>query len=142
MRKFKNVYVEITKACNLKCTFCPSKNNISKEYLSFDNFKHVINQIKDYTEGIYLHILGEPLLHKGLEDILNILEKYNLKANITTNGTLIKDNFEIVKKSKAVRQINFSLHSSTQNKEFSNEYLLNIFESADELKDIIISFIL
>jgi radical SAM protein with 4Fe4S-binding SPASM domain len=89
MRKFKNVYVEITKACNLKCTFCPSKNNISKEYLSFDNFKHVINQIKDYTEGIYLHILGEPLLHKDLFKFIEYASKY-VKVSLTTNGHLIK----------------------------------------------------
>ncbi len=92
MRKFKNVYVEITKACNLKCTFCPSKNNISKEYLSFDNFKHIIDQIKDYTEGIYLHILGEPLLHKELFKFIEYASKY-VKVSLTTNGHLIKNHY-------------------------------------------------
>ena len=136
---FKKIYIEITNCCNLKCKFCLETNR-NKEFMSVENFEEIIKKIHKYTNLVLLHVKGEPLLHNRLEDILNILEKYNLKANITTNGTLIKDNFEIVKKSKAVRQINFSLHSSTQNKEFGKEYLLNIFESADELKDIIISY--
>lgn len=136
---FKKIYIEITNCCNLKCKFCPETNR-NKEFMSVENFEEIIKKIHKYTNLVLLHVKGEPLLHNRLEDILNILEKYNLKANITTNGTLIKDNLEILKNSKAVRQINFSLHSSTQNKEFSNEYLQNIFKSAEELKDIIISY--
>ena len=136
---FKKIYIEITNCCNLKCKLCPETNR-KKEFMSVNDFEKVIEKIQKYTNLVLLHVKGEPLLHNKLEEILNVLEKYDLKANITTNGTLIKDNLEILKKSKAVRQINFSLHSSTQNKEFSNEYLQNIFESADKLKDIIISY--
>ena len=136
---FKKIYIEITNCCNLKCKFCPDTNR-NKEFMSVENFEKIIKKIHKYTNLVLLHVKGEPLLHNRLEEILNILDKYNLKANITTNGTLIKDNLEILKKSKAIRQINFSLHSSTQNKEFNKEYLQNIFESSDELKDIIISY--
>ena len=76
----------------------------------------------------------------GLEEFLNILEKYNLKTNITTNGTLIKQNLKILKNSKAVRQINFSIHSITQNENLNKEYLQNIFEAVDELSNTIISY--
>ena len=34
------------------------------------------------------------------EDIEKILEKYNLKTNITTNGTLVKEKLDIIKNSK------------------------------------------
>lgn len=136
---FKKIYIEITNCCNLRCKFCPDTNR-KKEFMSVDNFEKIIEKIHKYTNLVLLHVKGEPLLHNRLEDILNILEKYNLKANITTNGTLIKDNLEILKRSKVVRQINFSLHSSTQNEEFGNQYLKYIFESADKLKDIIISY--
>ena len=136
---FKKIYIEITNCCNLKCKFCPDTNR-KKEFMSVNDFEKVIKEICKHTNLVLLHVKGEPLLHSKLEDLLNVLEKYNLKANITTNGTLIKDNLEILKRSKAVRQINFSLHSSTQNKEFGKKYLQNIFESTDELKDIIISY--
>ena len=136
---FKKIYIEITNICNLKCKFCPETNR-KKEFMSVDDFEEIIEKIHKYTNLVCLHVKGEPLLHSKLEDILKVLEKYNLKANITTNGTLIQENLEVIKNSKAVRQINFSLHSSTQNEMFSNKYLQNIFESVEELKDVIISY--
>ena len=136
---FKKIYIEITNVCNLKCKFCPETNR-KKEHMTLGNFEEVIKKIRGYTNLVCLHVKGEPLLHNQLEDILKILEKYNLKANITTNGTLIKEKIGILKNSKAVRQINFSLHSITQNKLFNEQYLKDIFESVEKLEDVIISY--
>jgi len=137
--QFKKIYIEITNNCNLKCKFCPETNRI-KEFMSLEKFEEVIKKIHKYTRLVCLHVKGEPLLHKEFKDILGILEKYNLKANITTNGTLIKEKLEVIKNSKAVRQINFSIHSSIQNENLGDRYLQNIFESVEELKDTIISY--
>ena len=136
---FKKIYIEITNVCNLKCKFCPDTTR-EKEFMSVEKFEEVINKIHNYTNLICLHVKGEPLLHNELEKILKILEKYNLKTNITTNGTLIKEKLDIINKSKAVRQINFSLHSITQNKLFDKKYLKDIFESVDKLNNVIVSY--
>ena len=136
---FKKVYVEITNVCNLKCKFCPETSR-EKAFMSVENFEYIISKIHKYTNLVYLHVKGEPLLHSKLEEILKILEKYNLKANITTNGTLIKEKLEIIKKSTEVRQINFSIHSIMQNEGTNEQYLQDIFESVEELRDIIISY--
>jgi len=136
---FKKIYIEITNICNLHCKFCPDTNR-KKEFMTEENFEKVIEKIHAHTNLVYLHVKGEPLLHSNLQEILKILEKYNLKANITTNGTLIKDKLGVLKNSKAVRQINFSIHSVTQNEIENKKYLKDIFESAEELKDIIISY--
>lgn len=136
---FKKIYIEITNICNLKCKFCPETSR-KKEIMSIENFEEVIKKVKNYTKLVTLHVKGEPLLHSSLEDILKIMEKYNLQANITTNGTLIKNKLNIIKNSRAVRQINFSIHSITQNENLNIEYLQNIFESVEELKDVIISY--
>lgn len=136
---FKKIYIEITNICNLKCKFCPETKR-KQEYISIENFEEIIKNVHTYTNFVCLHVKGEPLLHPKLENILEILEKYNLKANITTNGTLIKEKLEVLKNSNSVRQINFSIHSISQNDEFDKEYLRNIFESVDELKNIIISY--
>ena len=136
---FKKIYIEITNICNLNCKFCPDTKR-EKQFMSSENFEKIIKKIHNYTKLVALHVKGEPLLHSDLEQILKILEKYNLKANITTNGTLIKKNIEIIKKSKAVRQINFSIHSITQNEKFDKQYLQDIFESTEELENIIISY--
>ena len=136
---FKKIYIEITNVCNLKCEFCPDTNRV-KEFMSLEKFEQVISKIHNYTNLVLLHVKGEPLLHNELEKILKILEKYNLKANITTNGTLIKQKIEVIKKSNAVRQINFSIHSITQNEILNRQYLQDIFESAEQLKSVIISY--
>lgn len=136
---FKKIYIEITNVCNLKCKFCPDTNR-TKTFMSSNDFEKIIEKINKYTNLVYLHVKGEPLLHKELDKILKILEKYNLKTNITTNGTLIKDKVSILKNSKAVRQLNISLHSFTQNESMSEQYLQNIFESTDQFDNIIISY--
>jgi len=136
---FKKIYIEITNICNLKCKFCPETSR-KKEFMTIENFEEIIKKVHKYTNLIYLHVKGEPLLHPNLEVILRILEKYNMKANITTNGTLIKEKLEVIKNSKAVRQINFSIHSMMQNEKQEKTYLQDIFESVEELRDIIVSY--
>jgi len=136
---FKKVYIEITNVCNLKCKFCPETSR-KKQFMNVQNFESIIKKVHKYTNLVALHVKGEPLMHTDLEQILNILEKYNLKANITTNGTLIEKNINILKSSKSVRQINISIHSITQNNNLDKKYLINIFKSVDELDNIIISY--
>ena len=136
---FKKIYIEITNVCNLKCKFCPETAR-TKQFISIENFEEIIKRISKFTDLVCLHVKGEPLLHNNLEEMLKILEKYNLKANITTNGTLLKDKAKIIEKSKTVRQINISLHSSTQNELFSKHYLKDIFESVEQLQNTIISY--
>ena len=136
---FKKVYIEITNVCNLKCKFCPETNR-KKEFIKLENFENIINKIKKYTNLVCLHVKGEPLLHPDLKEILNILSNNNLKVNITTNGTLVKDKLNILKESSSLRQINISLHSINQNKIFDRDYLRKIFESVDEMDNIFISY--
>jgi len=136
---FKKIYIEITNICNLKCKFCPETNR-KKEFMSVENFEEIIKKIHKYTNLVCLHVKGEPLLHPDLEDILKILEKYNLQVNITTNGTLIKENLQILKNSKSVRQVNFSIHSIMQNDSLDKNYLQDIFECVDQLNNTIVSY--
>ena len=125
---FKKVYIEITNNCNLSCPFC-IKNTRKKEFISLDNFKIILNKINGFTKYIYLHIMGEPLLHPNVNELINIASsKY--KVNITTNGYLINK----IKDNKNIHQLNISLHSFNINNKLSlDEYLNNIFESVDNL---------
>ena len=136
---FKKIYIEITNICNLNCKFCPDTNR-KKQFMTLENFEKIVKRIHNYTNLVALHVKGEPLLHNSLKEILEILEKYNLKTNITTNGTLINKNIGTIKNSIAVRQINFSLHSMSQNESLDKKYLNDIFESVEELDNILISY--
>ena len=112
MKKFKKIYIEITNICNLNCPFC-SKDNRKKQEISLNDFEHILKQINDYTDYLYLHIKGEPLIHSKIEDILNLCFKYNKQVNITTNGTLLSKKYKLLDN---VRQINISLHSLSEDK--------------------------
>ena len=136
---FKKVYIEITNLCNLNCKFCPPTKRL-KGFMTVGNFERIIKQIYKKTNLVCLHVKGEPLLHPDLLEILKVLEKYDLKTNITTNGVLLKEKLEILKQSKSVRQINISLHSFTENKMINEEYFDNIFKSVRELPNVIVSY--
>lgn len=132
MKKFKKIYVEITNICNLSCSFCSIDNRV-KESITVEKFEEVLKKINDYTDYIYLHVKGEPLLYPNLKELLDLSLKYNKKVNITTNGTLLTEKVDILNH-PAIRQINISLHSEN-NKE---NYLESIFKVVDILKDKII----
>jgi len=134
MKKFKKVYIEITNVCNLSCKFCPQSKR-KKEFINIEDFKLVINEVKDYTDMVCLHVKGEPLLHPNLEEILNTCEENNISVNITTNATLLLKNINIILNSKSVRQLNLSLHSISQNEFDKEKYLCDIIESVRLIND-------
>lgn len=135
--RFKKIYIEITNKCNLNCSFCSIKDKEKKnKEMTTLEFDTVINKIKDYTNYVYLHILGEPLLHSDLREILNICKKYNIKVNITTNGVFLKEKINDILASNIVRQINISLHSENN----KPNYLADILNSVGNIKDIIINY--
>ena len=135
-KRFKKIYVEITNKCNLNCSFC-SINKKPKKEMTLEEFEIIINKIKKYTDYIYIHIKGEPLLHSKLDEIFSICDKNNIQVNITTNGTLLKNKKEILLKHKSVRQINVSLHSENN----MSNYFKDVFETCKELsKNIYINY--
>lgn len=126
--RFKKIYIEITNSCNLNCSFC-SKDKRKMQSLSVDEFEEIIKKIRDYTNTIYLHVKGEPLLHKNLIEFLNIAERYKININLTTNGVLIKEKSDDLIKCNNLKKINFSLHSENNKK----NYLEDIFECSEKL---------
>lgn len=136
MRKFKRIYIEITNVCNLSCDFCP-KTKRKYKFMNKEEFKHVVEQVKDYTDHIYFHIMGEPLLNKDIGYFFEESYKNNLQVNLTTNGTMIKDNTDILINAKSLRQVNISLHSFEANDSVItlDEYISNISEFIKKASD-------
>ena len=67
----KRVYLEITNVCNLSCSFCPGTKR-PKRFLSPEEFHTLASRLAGHTEYLYLHVMGEPLLHPRLAEILDI----------------------------------------------------------------------
>ncbi len=127
-KKFKKIYLEVTNNCNLDCSFC-NRNKRNKLFISTDNFSKALDKIKNYTDYLYFHVMGEPLLHPKINDLIDIASK-DFFVNITTNGYLI----DRIADNKNIRKLSISLHSydSKYNKTL-DEYLNNIFDSVDKL---------
>lgn len=124
--KYKKIYIEITNICNLSCSFC-AKNARKPKFMSIEEFTTILNKIKGYTEYIYLHVMGEPLMHPEINKLINIANQKGFKVNITTNGFLI-DKLDINNK---IRQINFSLHSVYEQNQVSfDQYLIKLFQKS------------
>ncbi len=104
--------------------------------MSLDRFEFILKKIYKYTKYIYLHVKGEPLLHKNLDGILFLCNKYNMIVNITTNGVLLLDKINIIRKYDNIRQINISLHSENN----KDNYLEDILKAVDMIPDIYISY--
>ncbi len=126
--RFKKIYIEITNKCNLKCPFCINHNR-KYESISIDNFKKILDKIDNYTNYLYFHLMGEPLLHNNINELINIASK-NFYINITTNGYLINNIID----NDNIRQINISLHSYNDIYNISlDNYLNNICNVIDRL---------
>jgi len=96
-------------------------------------FRLIAQKIKPYSDYIYLHVMGEPLLHPGFEEMLIIAHEAQLNVNITTNGSLINAKKAILL-NNPVRQINISLHDAEENISVDQweMYLDSIFVFATE----------
>ena len=128
MKKYKKIYIEITNNCNLNCSFC-SKNNRTKRFMSKEEYITILEKIKDYTDYIYLHVTGEPLLHPNIIEFIKLANKYNLKVNLTTNGTLLKKYCEELLTCENLNKINISLHCEQK----IPTYFEDIFSSVSKL---------
>ena len=127
----KKIYVEITNNCNLNCSFC-FVHSRAKGYISIDKFNNLLDRLNGYTKYLYFHLMGEPLIHPKVNELINIAFNKGFNINLTTNGYFI----DRVKDNMNIRQINISLHSfdETKNKTL-DEYLNNIFESVELLSN-------
>ena len=108
--KFKMIYIEISNVCNLQCDFCPVVTR-QKTRMSLEDFENTIQKVKNYTEQVAFHQMGDPLTHPHLKECLDICLNHQVRVNLTTNATRLKFIDKKILQHQAIRQINFSLQS-------------------------------
>ena len=112
--RFAKVYVEISNLCNLSCRFCPGTKR-PKGRMDADRLSVILEKLKGYTEFLYFHLMGEPLLHPELPRFLELAGEMGFKVIISTNGTLLEERKELLLSSPAVHKVNISLHAFEAN---------------------------
>lgn len=87
-----DIMIEITNNCNLNCATCyVHRDWRKKEFMSFDFFKEIIDQIPDrYNKTISLYNYWEPLLHKEIAHFIRYAKDSGIKnIKIATNWHLL-----------------------------------------------------
>ena len=112
--RFAKVYVEISNLCNLSCRFCPGTKR-PKGRMDADRLSVILEKLKGYTEFVYFHLMGEPLLHPELPRFLELAGGMGFKVILTTNGTLLEERKALLLSSPAVHKVNISLHAFEAN---------------------------
>lgn len=106
----KKAYVEITNICNLNCSFCPGTRREGR-FMSSAEFERIASALVGHTKFLYFHLMGEPLLHPELAQLLAIAHSKGFRVIITTNGCLLSDAGETLMSSPALHRVNISLQS-------------------------------
>ena len=132
-KRFAKIYLEITNLCNLRCSFCHGTARPPRR-LTAEEFRALAKKLVPYTDYLYLHVLGEPLLHAELPEILEISSSLGFRTCLTTNGTLLRERQELLLAHAAhLGKVSISLHSAEANGVPVATYLDGVLDTAAAL---------
>jgi cyclic pyranopterin phosphate synthase len=112
-RRFRNLRVSLTAACNYACTYCvPDGKRLqpAAHELSADEMVYAVSLLVDAAGIEKLRITGgEPLLSPKFEELLPKVMKLPLHdISVTTNGQLVPRKIDVILES-GLKRINVSL---------------------------------
>jgi len=88
----KLIGMELTNHCDLECIMCPQPEQTRDlGLMKFGLFKKIIDEIKGHSEFIYLHGLGESLLHPEFFEMAEYANKAGLKTHLSTNLSFLNE---------------------------------------------------
>ena len=114
MTRFQKIYLEISNVCNLSCRFCPGTKRKPK-VMTEPEFHHLLPKLRPWTDFLYFHLMGEPLCHPLLDSFLTAAGTHGFKVILTTNGTLLQKQQNLLLSSRALHKVNISLHAFEAN---------------------------
>lgn len=112
--RFRKVYLEISNICNLKCAFCPGTKR-PKRAMTEADMAVLLPTLRPYTDFLYFHLMGEPLCHPKLGAFLELAHSHGFRVILTTNGTLLSKQQELLLSSPGLHKVNISLHAFEAN---------------------------
>ena len=84
--------IEATNYCNLRCPMCPH-DLMEREvgYMSFDLFKRVIDEVRDYSTEVRLHNMGESLFHRQIDQLIDYAKANGIKTVLSSNASALTE---------------------------------------------------
>jgi len=90
--ELRDVVIEITKICNLKCVHCGSGcTDILERELSIDDWKGVISSLAELGVKKIIFSGGEPTLKRGIEELFSQITSLGMDYGVISNGFGMKD---------------------------------------------------
>ncbi len=128
---YSRVYVEITNICNMACSFCHGHSRAPRR-MSMDEFSRVLDALEGQTKYVYYHLMGEPLTHPDLPDMIELATARDFRSIITTNGTLLPRRGQALIDAKP-HKVSISLHSFEEGGDDAfYSYLQGVADFADK----------
>jgi radical SAM protein with 4Fe4S-binding SPASM domain len=97
--------IEATNACMMDCEMCP-RREMTRPVGNMDSglFRKIVDEAKEYSEWIWLHLLGDPLLHPQIEQLIKYANIKGIKTRISTNPNCLTE-----RKSRAIIEAGLDL---------------------------------
>lgn len=123
--------IEPTNVCNLECTYCPRDDTpYGLGMMPLERFESLIDEIKDHTFIVALHLWGEPLLHKQLPAMIN----YSVRKGI---GTYVSSNFNKLSEEQAREIIKSKLDLLTVCVDGGEQGTYEVFRKGGQLSKVL-----
>jgi sulfatase maturation enzyme AslB (radical SAM superfamily) len=106
----EKIFLEITNACNLACSFCPPTRR-EKAFIRPERFERFLEGLASPQAVLFLHLKGEPLLHPDLARLVAIAAGRGHRVGLTTNGTLVGERATELLGAPGIDKLSVSLHS-------------------------------
>ncbi len=101
------IKIEPTPLCHLRCSGCKQRDpgfkkairklNNGNMYLSLEDFKTIIDPLKDSLMGVSLSLYGEPMLNPNISTFIEYLHNNNIAVSFPSNLSIPFKNEEIFK---------------------------------------------
>ncbi len=114
MKRFRKIYLEISNICNLSCAFCPGTKR-KKRAMTEEEFRFLLPKLRPWSDYLYFHLMGEPLCHPKLYSFLAAAGDEGFRVILTTNGTALAAQQDLLANAKGLYKVNISLHAFEAN---------------------------
>jgi radical SAM protein with 4Fe4S-binding SPASM domain len=111
----KLIGVELTNHCDLECVMCPQPDQTRNLGLMEVNlFQKIVDEVKNHSEFMYLHGLGESLLHPKFFEMADYANQAGLKTHLSTNLSFLNEERNEKLATSGIDFIVLSLDGSTK----------------------------
>ncbi len=106
----------LTKACNLRCSFCISYESLTdKHWLDFGLYQRIAAELFPSAWDVQFCSGGEPFVYPHIREALKLAIDYGCHTTVTTNGMLLNPNVaEWLVKDQSLRKMWVSFDGATK----------------------------